>query len=100
MFRFLLTSVLVILSLNGFSQSSKKIIYKKVDTLALSLEVLLPQEMNVGQKYPAIVFFFGGGWNSGTTTQFEQQARYLSSRGMISVLVDYRVKNSPQYDTL
>lgn len=48
----------------------------------------------VGEKqYPTIVFFFGGGWNSGKITQFEPHARYFSSRGMITVLADYRVKS-------
>ena len=44
-------------------------------------------------KRPAIVFFFGGGWNGGTPTQFEQHARYLASRGMVAMVADYRVKS-------
>ena len=31
---------------------------------------------------PAVVFFFGGGWNGGTVGQFEQQAKYLAARGV------------------
>lgn len=42
-------------------------------------------------KRPVIVFFFGGGWNGGSTSQFKQHAAYLASRGMIAVLADYRV---------
>jgi acetyl esterase/lipase len=41
---------------------------------------------------PAVVFFFGGAWNGGTVTQFEQHARYLASRGIVSFVADYRVK--------
>lgn len=44
-------------------------------------------------KRPAIVFFFGGGWNGGTPTQFEQHSRYLASRGMVAMVADYRVKS-------
>jgi acetyl esterase len=44
-------------------------------------------------KRPAVVFFFGGGWNGGTVTQFEQHSKYLASRGMIAFVADYRVKN-------
>ena len=40
--------------------------------------------------------FFGGGWNSGKVTQFKPHAEYLSSRGMITVLADYRVKTRHQ----
>jgi acetyl esterase len=42
---------------------------------------------------PAVVFFFGGGWNGGTVTQFEQHAEYLASRGMVTFVADYRVKS-------
>lgn len=42
---------------------------------------------------PAVVFFFGGGWNGGTVRQFEQHATYLASRGMVAFVADYRVKS-------
>jgi acetyl esterase len=42
-------------------------------------------------KSPAIVFFFGGGWTSGTPEQFLPQAAYLASRGMTTFVADYRV---------
>lgn len=42
---------------------------------------------------PAIVFFFGGGWNGGAVTQFEPHSRYLASRGMVAFVADYRVKS-------
>ena len=41
---------------------------------------------------PAIVFFFGGEWREGSIQQLAPQARYLSTRGMVSVLADYRVR--------
>ncbi|MFT4688242.1 MAG: acetyl esterase [Limisphaerales bacterium] len=44
-------------------------------------------------KRPAIVFFFGGGWNGGAPTQFQQHCRYLASRGMVAMAADYRVKS-------
>ena len=44
-------------------------------------------------RRPAAVFFFGGGWTSGTVRQFEQHARYLASRGMVAFVADYRVKS-------
>jgi acetyl esterase len=39
------------------------------------------------------VFFFGGGWNSGSPEQFETQARHFAKRGMIAITADYRVKS-------
>ncbi|SIS48222.1 Acetyl esterase/lipase [Zobellia uliginosa] len=69
------------------------IIYKIVDGDTLKMHLLYPQKIKAKKEYPAIVFFFGGGWNGGTITQFEDQAKYFASRGMIGVLVDYRVKS-------
>lgn len=43
---------------------------------------------------PAIVFFYGGGWNSGSPKQFEPQAKYLVKYGVTVILADYRTKNN------
>lgn len=45
------------------------------------------------QPLPAIVFFFGGGWTSGSPAQFEPQSRHFAARGMIAIVADYRVKS-------
>ena len=47
-------------------------------------------------KRPAIVFFFGGGWNGGSVTQFEPHSRYLAQRGIVAFVADYRVKSRQQ----
>lgn len=70
-----------------------ELIYKIVDGDTLTMEFVYPEKMKPKKAYPAIVFFFGGGWNGGTTKQFENQAKYFATRGMIGVLVDYRVKS-------
>ena len=44
-------------------------------------------------KRPAIVFFFGGGWNGGNPGQFRPHCQYLASRGMVAMSADYRVKS-------
>ncbi|WP_246560521.1 alpha/beta hydrolase [Zobellia russellii] len=70
-----------------------ELIYKIVDGDTLKMHFRYPEKVQPNKTYPAIVFFFGGGWNGGTITQFEDQANYFASRGMIGVLVDYRVKS-------
>lgn len=70
--------------------------YKQTDTISLKLFVKKPDKFNPKKQYPAIVFFFGGGWNSGNITQFKPHAEYLASRGMIAILADYRVKSRHQ----
>jgi acetyl esterase len=64
--------------------------YRKVGSTELKLWIFgesAPKAMK-----PAIVFFFGGGWNAGTPEQFESQARHFAKRGMIAITADYRVK--------
>ena len=64
-------------------------IYRKVGDVELNLWIF--GESNLSVPKPAIVFFFGGGWNSGTPAQFENHARHFAERGMIAVIPDYRV---------
>ena len=86
-FTLFLTLTIVIKS---FAQD--QILYKRVDTTQLYLTVYPSAIKEPNKKSPAIVFFFGGGWNSGTVKQFEPQALYFRQRGMVCILVDYRVK--------
>lgn len=67
--------------------------YKVINDDTLKLFVRYPTRFKRSREYPTIIFFFGGGWNGGTPTQFQPQAEYFASRGMITVLADYRVKS-------
>ena len=73
--------------------STKSFIYKKTKQADLSLIVHFPADATPDAKRPAIVFFFGGGWNRGTIKQFESQAKHFAARGMVAVRADYRVKS-------
>ncbi len=55
--------------------------------------VHFPEGWKASDTRPSIVFFFGGGWRNGTPAQFERQATYLASRGMVAARADYRVKS-------
>lgn len=69
-------------------------IYKKASGDDLYLYIFEPEGHDTAKdKRPAAVFFFGGGWTSGTPTQFEPQARYLAKRGMVAICADYRVSS-------
>jgi acetyl esterase len=61
--------------------------YKSINGTDLRLHVFSDGTDSV---QPAIVFFFGGGWNGGQVTAFKVQAEYFAKLGMRSVLVDYR----------
>jgi len=47
-----------------------------------------------GKDRPCIVFFFGGGWTSGTYRQFARQSAYLASRGMVAASAEYRIRGT------
>jgi acetyl esterase/lipase len=87
-------SLLAILTLaiqfSVFAQ--KEVVYKTIDTVSLSMEIYYPENLNPDEKYPSMIYFFGGGWNGGSTAQFEPHAKYFSTRGIICILADYRVK--------
>jgi acetyl esterase/lipase len=66
-------------------------VYKEIGATKLNIYVYEPPNHKSTDRRAAIVFFFGGGWNSGSPAQFEQQCRYLASRGMVAMTADYRV---------
>ncbi|NME68792.1 alpha/beta hydrolase [Flammeovirga aprica] len=81
-------------SLGGIDRNQPfSLIYKEIDTLQLKLTFHYPEKFNKKKSYPCIIFYFGGGWNGGSIKQFKPQAEYFASRGMITVLADYRVRN-------
>ena len=89
--RYLFTILITFIGcLTGYAQT--QLLYKKVDTTQLYLTVYHSATKVPNKISPAMVFFFGGGWNSGTVKQFEPQAIYFSQRGMTCILVDYRVR--------
>ncbi len=75
------------------SQEVKTIVYKTVDTVRLTMDIYYPAVLDSGKSYPAMVFFFGGGWVSGSMQQFRHHARYFAGRGIICFLADYRVRS-------
>lgn len=88
--------ILLIPSFIAFSQeksfSPDEIIYKQVDTVKLKMLIYKPEHLVDNTQYPAIVFFFGGGWKQGNILQFQDFARHYASKGMITILADYRVE--------
>jgi len=71
----------------------KRVVYKTIDGHELALHVFEPPECATNEKRPAIVFFFGGGWNKGTPSQFYPHCEHLSSLGMVAMSAEYRIKS-------
>jgi len=92
-------SVAMILLLNSTAPTAraapevKSMTYKTVGGRELQIHIHYPPGWEAGDTRPAIIFFFGGGWNSGTVGQFQVQAEYFASRGLVTARADYRVRS-------
>ena len=84
------------------TQAQNKILYKETDSVKLYIVVYYPPDFDTTKIYPAIVFFFGGGWINGDRKQFAHHAEYFSKRGAVCFLPDYRTKenNSTPFHSL
>jgi acetyl esterase len=71
--------------------SDKVVVYKSTNNIDLQLWIFNPSSHSSDAQSPAIVFFFGGGWNAGSPQQFVEHCEYLSARGMVAIVADYRV---------
>ncbi|EPR69838.1 lipase, putative esterase [Cyclobacterium qasimii M12-11B] len=72
-------------------QSHVEETYKIVGNDTLKMDIYLSDEQK--KDKPAIVFFFGGGWVSGSWDQFRPHALHFSQKGFVTILVDYRVSS-------
>lgn len=80
------------LEIKGFEPDAS-VIYKTVGETELKLHIFYPEGHEATDQRPAIVFFFGGGWVSGSPSQFYPQSEYLASRGMVAISAEYRVRS-------
>jgi acetyl esterase/lipase len=68
--------------------------YKFTANGQLRMYLSYPFDWRPSDRRPAILFFHGGGWNSGTVAQFFRHVAYLASRGMVAGSVQYRLKST------
>ena len=97
--QFLPAIVLTSASLLSYAQpanvmdGSEARVYKKIGETELSLHIFQPAGKKGQVLQPAIIFFFGGGWNKGTVNQFVPHSKHFAGLGMVAVVADYRVRS-------
>lgn len=74
-------------------QPDEAFVYKSIGDTQLELHVFKPSKLTDGEQRPAIVFFFGGGWNGGDPKQFFEQAEHFAKKGFVAFSADYRVRS-------
>lgn len=69
-------------------------VYKQLGETELRLHIFNPPEHSERDTRPAIVFFFGGGWNQGSPKQFFRHCDHFASRGMVAISAEYRIADT------
>lgn len=64
----------------------------KGNEVELRLHVFKPKGWTSDDQRPAAVFFFGGGWTSGSPNQFYPHCRELAGLGFVAMSAEYRIK--------
>lgn len=52
-----------------------------------------------GGRHPVVVFFYGGGWDSGSKAQYAWAAQALAAQGFVVALPDYRLVPEVHFPT-
>ncbi len=72
--------------------------YKKTPQKDLMMTVFKPESWKDGDRRPAIVFYFGGGFYKGNPSHFRMQAEYFAHLGMVALTPDYRLTTAAASD--
>jgi acetyl esterase/lipase len=79
-------------------QPDRVVPYKNLGDSSLKLDIYYPNNQKPETGSAVMLFYFGGGWNGGSTRAFAKQSKYLSSRGIVCICVEYRTKKSHGVD--
>jgi acetyl esterase/lipase len=78
------------------SVARRTVVYKTVPgpdgPTGLQLHLFEPAGRDRSRALPAVVLFFGGGWDGGEPEQFFGFCEYLASRGAVAIAPDYRTR--------
>lgn len=74
--------------------------YREAGTPPMRLFVVKPSGWKAGDRRAALMFFFGGGWTTGTPASSIFWARFAADLGMIGIAPDYRTKGRHEVSPL
>ena len=68
-------------------------VYKTTAETKLTLAVYRPRDWRTTDRRPCVIWFFGGGFESGSPVQFSDASRRMARElGMVAISADYRVR--------
>ncbi len=91
--RFVFIATVTITACTQINETDYRTAYYESEGIALPLHIFSPTDLSKEKSYPTIIFFHGGGWQTGTPKQFHPQCAILSKLGFQCVSVGYRVSN-------
>ena len=68
-------------------------IYREIQPEPMRLHVFKPKGWAETDRRPALIFFFGGGWNTGTPERSATYAKWAATLGMVGIAPDYRTRD-------
>lgn len=68
-------------------------VFRKIGDVELRLHVMKPKGWSAADQRPAFLYYFGGGWVSGTPESGLRLAKWAASKGLVGIIPDYRTRN-------
>ena len=96
-----LLSIFIVLLCFGIISCSvtkkKDVAYLKTNETAPKLNVFSSKK---GKKMPVLIFVHGGNWNTGSKDQYGFFGRNFARKGVVTVIPDYTLSPSADYNTM
>lgn len=73
----------------GFPEADTYV-YRELQPEPVRIHVFKPKDWRAGDRRPVFLWFFGGGWTTGTPTNAAGWARWAAARGWVGIAPDYR----------
>jgi acetyl esterase/lipase len=71
------------------------VIYRTINGRQLLLDIFYPEK--IGERKPAVLLIFGGGWRSGDKAHNHAMAAALANQGYVAVSAEYRLSLEAAY---
>jgi acetyl esterase/lipase len=75
-------------------KDAKSYVYQTQNGYSLAAHCFFPEDHKPTDSRPTIIFFHGGLWDVSMVTQFAPYGMHFASRGMVAVVIEYRVSST------
>lgn len=72
---------------------SSTFVYRSIEPESLRIHVFFPSGWTPGDRRPALLYFFSGGWIGGSPAKFADWGKWAAGIGLVGIIPDYRTHN-------